>query len=271
MPDTAPPALAARGLSVRRAAVPILDRVDIALSPGERVGLIGPNGAGKTTLLRCLAGLARPDSGTVRLDGRPIADWPDAARARQIAYLAQAAECRWPMTVERVVALGRLAHVDRWGALAPADRAAIDRAIDEADVGHLRARAVTTLSGGERARVLLARALAVDAPLLLADEPVAGLDPGHQLQVMALIRRLSDAGRAVVMVLHDLSLAARHFSRLVLLHQGRVVADGPPARVLTAPTLARVYGITARIDPCADGLLVVPETLTPGGASHHTG
>lgn len=258
--------LEATGLSFVRDGATILHDVDFRLDPNEVVGLIGPNGAGKTTLLRCLIGLARPERGDIRLDGRSLAEWPSRARAGAMAYLAQNPDCHWPMSVERVVALGRLPHLDPWQAIAPGDIAAIERAIQATDISHLRDRSVTSLSGGERARVLLARALAVEAPFLFADEPVAGLDPGHQIQVMDLLRRSAGRDRAAVVVLHDLTLAARHCTRLVLLAEGRVVADGPPGEVLTAPILARIYGIAARIETHDGALMVVPEGLAQADA-----
>ncbi|CCG41985.1 ABC transporter ATP-binding protein [Magnetospirillum molischianum] len=253
--------LEAAGLSFVRGVAKVLHDVDFRLDPGEVVGLIGPNGAGKTTLLRCLIGLAPPSQGDIRLNGRPLADWPSRARAGAMAYLAQSPDCHWPMSVERVVALGRLPHLDPWQAIAPGDIGAIERAIDATDIGHLRHRPVTALSGGERARVLLARSLAVEAPFLFADEPVAGLDPGHQMQVMELLRGSANSERATVVVLHDLTLAARYCTRLVLLAEGRVVADGPPGVVLTASNLARIYGIAARIETHDGALMVVPEGL----------
>jgi len=253
--------LEARGLALTRGGQSILAEVDFQVGPGEVVGLIGPNGAGKTSLLRCLVGLAAPDRGTVSLDGRLLAAWPSRARAAVLAYLAQHPDCHWPMSAERVIALGRLPHLDPWQGIAPTDSRAIEAAIAATDVGHLRDRPVTTLSGGERARVLLARALAVEAPFLFADEPVAGLDPGHQIQVMELFRRVGGGERSVVVVLHDLTLAARYCSRLVLLAAGRVIADGAPEQVLTPPRLAQVYGIAARIERHDSGLLVVPDGL----------
>lgn len=243
--------LAAIDISHAYGARPVLTQVDLRVDPGEMVALIGPNGAGKSTLLRCLAGLIRPQRGQVLLDGVPLAGIPARERARRLAYLAQGGEVHWPLTVERLVALGRLPHLSPWTAPQAADRLAIDRAMDLCHAGDLRGRTVTTLSGGERARVLLARALAAEPSLLLADEPVAGLDPYHQLQVMDVLRARADAGTGIVMVLHDLTLAARFCTRVALLDGGRMVADGAPATVLRPGLLEQVYGVSmvpARLD-----------------------
>ncbi|OHT21916.1 ABC transporter ATP-binding protein [Edaphosphingomonas haloaromaticamans] len=248
------------GVALGRRAV--LADVDADLAPGRLIGVIGPNGAGKSTLVRALLGLVPLSGGGVRVDGQPVARLSRAALARRIAYLPQGQTLHWPLTVERLVALGRLPHLAPLSRIGEADVAAIDRAIEQADIGHLRGRVATELSGGERARVLLARALAVEAPALIADEPLAALDPGHQLEVMALLRRQADAGALVVAVLHDLSLAAGHCDRLLLLHHGRLVADGPPDRVLTADRLADVYGVRAWIGEVEGRRLVVP-------ISHH--
>jgi iron complex transport system ATP-binding protein len=217
----------------------VVDRVSIAVEGGALVGLIGPNGAGKTTLIRMLAGVLQPDAGIVRFDGKPLADLPKRALARRLAYMAQGADCHWPLTVERVVALGRLPHLATWQRPRDDDRRAIAAALDAADMTGFAARRATSLSAGERARALLARALAVEPAALLADEPVAALDPGHQLDLMTLLQSRARGGAAVVVVLHDLSLAARFCHRLVLLHEGRVLAEGAPETVLTADTLAR--------------------------------
>ena len=264
--------LEASNVSVRKGpGRPILDDASMRLSEGEMVGLIGPNGAGKTTLLRVLVGLQKADTGKIALRGTPVAEWKSREIAREIAYLAQNAVCSWPMQVERVVALGRLPHLDRWSQLADDDLQAIERVLKATNVAHLRARKATTLSGGEQARVMLARALAVGAPTLFADEPVSGLDPGHQIQVMELLSRHARGKRTTVAVLHDLTLASRYCSRLILMCEGRIVADGSPEAVLSAETLAAVYGIEARIG-CDGGILsVVPCGLAPGfrPGEHH--
>ena len=223
----------------------ILEGVAISAAAGEVVGLIGPNGAGKSTLLRVLCRLERPDTGTVLIDGRDAREIDRRRLARTIAYLAQAGECNWPLSVERVVSLGRLPHLGPWQRPGAGDARAVAEAMREADVATLGGRALDTLSGGERARVLLARALAVEAPAILADEPVVQLDSYHQLQIMELFRRRAAAGAAVVIVLHDLSLAARFCDRLVLLCAGRPIATGVPEQVLAPTNLETAYAIRA--------------------------
>jgi len=234
----------ARGLVVRFGQRAALAGVDCALAPGAFVGLVGPNGAGKTTLLKVLAGLLRADAGETRYDGVSAAELGRAALARRVAYLAQSGLSHWPLSVAHVVALGRLPHQRPFSPPSAADRAAVEAALAAAEVAELRDRPIGTLSGGERARALLARALAVEADMLLADEPVASLDPLHQLRAMALLRAAARKGAGVVAVLHDLTLATRFCDRLIVLAEGRVVADGPPS-ALTDAVLAEAYGVTA--------------------------
>jgi iron complex transport system ATP-binding protein len=235
--------LEANGIAVNFGAVSLLREVDLSVASGEMVGLIGPNGSGKTTLLRVLANLRRPDLGTVTLDGRNTADIGERQLSKYVAYLAQGGEVHWPMRVEALVALGRLPHRRAFRGHDNADRAAIEQALSSADVGSLRHRTMAHLSGGERMRALLARALAVQAPLLLADEPVAALDPLHQLNVMELLQSTVRKGAGIIVVLHDLSLAARFCDRLVLIAQGGIVAQGRPQEVLSRPHLAHAYGV----------------------------
>ncbi|MDX6749825.1 ABC transporter ATP-binding protein [Geminicoccaceae bacterium 1502E] len=237
--------LAGRELTVRIEGRTLLERVGIEAHGGELLGLIGPNGAGKSTLLRVLAGLQEAESGEVVCDGEPLGRLRPRERARRIAYLPQDGEVHWPLQVETMVALGRLPHRRVWGAHEERDRAAVEKALVAAGVAGLRRRRVSTLSGGERMRALLARALAVEAPVLLADEPVAALDPYHQLAVMELLHEAAGRGTAVVVVLHDLGLAARFCDRLVLLHEGRLLAAGPPEAVLAEDKLRRAYRVTS--------------------------
>lgn len=232
-----------RGLSVRLGAAPVVRDVSFCVKPGSLVGLIGPNGAGKSTLLRALAGLEPAEAGSVRLGGRDLAAYSRRELARNLAFLPQAREVHWPLAVERVAALGRLPHLAGGGPMAEADRAAVDRALARTDLQPFRTRRADTLSGGEAARLMLARALAVDAPILLADEPVTSLDPYHQLQGMELLRSVAQEGRVVLTVLHDLTLAGRFCERILLLRNGAIVADGPPAEVLTETNLAAAYAI----------------------------
>ena len=235
--------LSVRGLSVELGGRTIIDDAGFVAMGGDLIGLIGANGVGKSTLIRAVAGLLPTRAGTVEIDGRPVARAHARARAQAMAYLPQGQNVHWPLSVAHLVALGRIPHLQPFSRMAEGDRIAVDAAMARTQVDHLGERVVTTLSGGERARVLLARALAVEAPILLADEPVASLDPHHQLQVMELLRASARDGALVIAVLHDLALAARFCDRLLLMHDGGILADGPPAEVLAAPHLARAYAI----------------------------
>lgn len=233
------------GVTLGRRAV--VQHVSAAFHPGTLTGIVGPNGAGKSTLARAMLALV-PARGSVCIDGVDVTAMPRADLARRVAYVPQGQTLHWPLTVERLVGLGRLPHLAPMSRITDADTAAIDRALARADVLDLRDRIATELSGGERARVLFARALAVEAPALIADEPLASLDPGHQIDVMELLRAEASGGGLVIAVLHDLTMAARYCDRLLLIDGGRIVADGPPAAVLTADRLRAVYGIDARVE-----------------------
>lgn len=255
----------AKGVAIRFGPTSVLEDVDLATRGGEIVGLIGPNGSGKTTLLRVLANLRAPEAGRVHYAGRTAAEIGARELSRQIAYLAQGGTVHWPMRVETLVALGRLPHRRPFQGLDAADRLAIERAMTAADVTGLRTRTMGQVSGGERMRVLLARALAVDAPVLLADEPIAALDPLHQLQVMELLRAIAGKGRSVIVVLHDLALAMRFCDRLVLLACGGILAEGSPAQVLTDAHVAQAYGVEV-VRGERDGVpFVLPWTPTSQG------
>ena len=245
-------------LSVRLGRHPAVSGVSAALEPGQLVGIIGPNGAGKSTLIRALLGLVRAASGAVSIDDTPITSLSRKDVARRVAYLPQGQTLHWPLLVERLVALGRMPHLGPLSRLSPEDEAMVDAALARADVLHLKGRIATELSGGERARVLLARALAVGAPALIADEPLAALDPGHQLDVMDLLKGEARARSLVVTVLHDLGMAARYCDRLLLMDKGRLVADGKPMEVLTEQSLAQVYGISACIEADGEWPLILP-------------
>ena len=220
-----------------------LGRVSIDLAEGEMVGLIGPNGAGKTTCLRALVGLLPPTRGAVMFRGKDIAKANRKLLARAISYLPTGAPCHWPMSVRRVVSLGRLPHLANQGDLKTSDESVIDDVMEQADVVQFAERPVTTLSSGERMRVMVARALAQSPKALLADEPVATLDPYHQLRIMELLAALARRGSGVLAVMHDLSLAARFCDRLVLLVDGAIAAEGPPEAVLTPDRLRASYGV----------------------------
>jgi iron complex transport system ATP-binding protein len=236
----------------------VVEGVTARFDGGELVGVIGPNGAGKSTLVRAMLGLVPPCAGSVRLDGRNVAELPPRDRARALAYLPQGQTLHWPLAVERLVALGRLPHLAPLSRIGAEDRRIVAEAMARADVGHLAGRVATELSGGERARVMLARALAVGAAGLIVDEPLASLDPGHQIDVMELLLREARGGALVIAVLHDLTLAARHCDRLLLMDGGRLVAAGTPAEVLSPDRLRAVYGIDAMVDLSGATPLVVP-------------
>lgn len=239
-----------RNVSVRRGTRLVLDRASFEVGPGEFLGVIGPNGAGKTTLLRAALGL-------LPLQGHAsLAALPPASRARAAAWLPQTREAAWPISVEALVRLGRIAH-----RRPQAQEPAIEDALHRMGLTALRHRPVTALSGGEQARALIARALAQDTPALLVDEPIAGLDPAYQIATMTLLRDLARDGRTVIASLHDLGLVVRFCTRLLLMDRGRIVADGPPARVLTPDLLAQVFGIRGAFLDTADGPLFQPLAL----------
>jgi iron complex transport system ATP-binding protein len=228
-----------------------------ALRPGEITAICGPNGAGKSTLLACLAGLLEPDGGTVALDAAPLAKLAPRERAQAIGYLPQTPEVAWDVSVETLVGLGRLP----WGDANPQPVAAALAALDL--TGFAR-RPVSQLSGGERARALLARVLAGEPRWLLADEPLAALDLAHQLALLGTFHKLArDEGKGVVLVLHDLTLAMNHAQRVLVLDGGKLAADGPPEQALSEAVIAQVWGVAARwLGQSGARALVIPATST---------
>jgi iron complex transport system ATP-binding protein len=230
----------------------VLDDVSFAFRLGRVTALLGANGAGKSSLLACLAALRRPDSGAARLGGTDVQALDRWVRARAIGLLPQAADVHWDIDVQTLVGLGRFAHRGRWGD-SQADRDAVAAALAATDMTGFATRGVERLSGGERGRALLARVLAGEPDWLLADEPLASLDPAHQLDVLARLRGVAHSGRGVVLVLHDLHLAARVADDAVLLKDGRVVASGAADDVLTAPAIAEAYGIDVEIGRTPQG------------------
>ncbi|MFC0283276.1 ABC transporter ATP-binding protein [Camelimonas abortus] len=261
-------ALEARDLTVILDGRAAVRDVSLRLGRGEVVGLIGPNGAGKSTLLRALAGILPPARGAATLDGAPLARLEPRSRARAVAFLAQSAEVSAAMRVEDVVALGRLPHRRPFGGFTAADAAAVARALAGTGCEELRGRPVGALSGGERMRALLARALAVEAPFLLADEPVAALDPLHQLQAMALLRARAAEGAGVLVTLHDLTLASRFCDRLALMAQGRLLRHGPPAAVLDDAAMAAAYGVRVAHGQWRGETFVIPwSPAAPAGCA----
>lgn len=235
--------LSIRNLSVELTRQPVLHDVSADLTGGQLVGIVGPNGAGKSTLVRALLGLIDRTAGSIVLDGQPVDKMAARERARRIAYLPQQESVHWPVTVERLVLTGRLPYLAPLSRPGERDRAAVMRALDRVGIAAFRHRAVNELSGGELARVMLARALAVEADLLVTDEPLASLDPAHQFDVMALLREEAASGCLVLAILHDLNHALRECDRLLLLHKGKLCGDGCPADVLSPARMADVYGI----------------------------
>ena len=225
--------------------------VSATLAPGQITAICGPNGAGKSSLLECLAGLLSPDSGSVALDDQPLAALPPRERAKAIGYLPQTGEVAWDVAVRSLVALGRLPHRD-------ARAEPVEAAMAALDLEGLADRPVSRLSGGEKARALLARVLAGEPRWILADEPLAALDLAHQLALLGHLRRASDSGTGVLLVLHDLALAMNHADRVLVLDHGVLAADGPPEEALAAEVIARVWGVAARWlgEPGARALVV---------------
>ena len=239
--------LVANSISVSADSATLVSKASLTLSPGELVAILGPNGAGKTSLLRALLGLVELSSGSARLDGKDCAALPAAERARHISYLPQRRPLAWPNKVRDIVALGRFAHGAALGKLSPPDARAVDEAIAACDLRALAERNADTLSGGEIARVHFARALAAGAPLLIADEPTAALDPLHQLGIARLLRDFVDSGGGALVVLHDVALAARFADRLLWMREGQIVAAGTPAETVSEKLLLDVYGVRAHV------------------------
>jgi iron complex transport system ATP-binding protein len=246
--------LAANGIEVRYAGRPAVRPTSLELRRGELVALVGPNGAGKSTLLKALGGLI-PHGGEVTWNGRRLLD---RDRARTLAYLPQDPPVHWPLRVRDLVALGRLPHRAFGAGDVEADDRAVETALRLTDALPFAERAVDGLSVGERARVLLARALAVEAPALLVDEPIAMQDPHHQLRVMATLRDYARPDRIVIAVLHDLGLAARFCSRVLLVESGALVADGPPAAALSADSIRAHYRVEPFMAVHDDEAVIVP-------------
>jgi iron complex transport system ATP-binding protein len=238
--------------------------VTATFSAGAVTGIVGPNGAGKTTLLRAALGILPLTGGAVRIQDRDLKHWSREALARAIAYLPQGGDAHWPIPARDLVALGRLPHREMFAAPSPVDDAAIEEALRRSDATGFAGRRMDELSAGERARVLFARALATGAPVLLADEPAAYLDPAHQLRLMELLREEARRGTAVAVTLHDLALASRHCDEILVLHEGRVAAFGMPGDALSDAALASVFGIAAlrAPDPAGGAAALVPWRLT---------
>lgn len=234
--------LSVEGLSLALGGRPVLADISAVLPAGQVTVILGPNGAGKSMLLACLAGLRAPDAGCVLLDGEPVLAMEPRRRACRIGLLPQKGEVHWDVDVRTLVSLGRAPHAGRWG-MSAQDRAAIDAAMAATDTQAYASRPVQRLSGGEQARVLLARVLAGEPDWLLADEPLASLDPAHQLDVLDRLRAVAAQGTGVVLVVHDLTHAARIADHALLLREGRLLASGPADMVLQPDLLAKAYDI----------------------------
>jgi len=237
-PVATSPRISVKELVVQRSGRRIVDKLSFDVNAGEVLGLIGPNGAGKSTVLATLAGIDNPDAGSILVDGQEIKTLSTHERAQRIGWIEQLGTVHWPLSVERLVMLGRIPHLPPWSKTTEQDREAVESALEKADCLGLRHRQVPSLSGGERARV----------------------DLGHQLQTMQLLRDYASGVRATVIVMHDLSLAARYCNRLVLMHNGKLVSAGEPAAVLSHQNIADVYGVSV-ITGCDSVPWVVPEHL----------
>ncbi|MBO9621118.1 MAG: ABC transporter ATP-binding protein [Sphingomonas sp.] len=251
--------LSVSDLAVSLGARRVLEGVSAAFRPARVTAILGPNGSGKSTLVKTLAGLLDADAGQVRLDTRQLARIDPRERARLIGYLPQDPTVHWNIGVRDLVALGRLPHRSPFAGMSPEDDAAVQAALDATDTDRLAARTADQLSGGERARVLLARVLAGTPQWLLADEPLASLDPVHQIALLDRLRALAGEGMGVVIVLHDLIQAARAADDVLLLNQGRVIAFGPAGEALAHQPLRQAFGVEVMIVPDEQGrLLPVP-------------
>ena len=231
----------------------ILRNISLNLKAGEILGIIGPNGAGKSSLLKILARITEADTGELELNGQAYRDVELRSFARQLAYLEQTAPVNWPLLVEKVIQLGRSPYQNAYARLGKADEGAINKAIQATGIEHLRERVISTLSQGEKMLVALSRILASEPKVILADEPIAALDPYHQLLIMELIQAQTRAEQqgltqGAIVILHDLSLAVRFCDRLVLLHEGKVVSSGDPESVLSRQNLREFYKINCYSD-----------------------
>ena len=238
--------LVASSLGAAFGARSVFSEVSLTVGPGEVLALIGPNGAGKTTLLRMLAGLLRPARGAVLLEGRDLFTLPARERARKVGVMLEAPDETFGFTARELVLLGRFPHLGRMGFASVADHTHADEALAAVELLPLADRPYPTLSSGERQRVAMARLVCQDPAVLLLDEPTSRLDPAHALALVARLEAAARAGKTIVVVMHDLDLAARLATRVAVLAERTLIADGPPGDVLTPELIARVWGVRAR-------------------------
>lgn len=236
--------LVIKNLSAGYGNTSVLSGINVAAKPGELIGLVGPNGSGKSCLLKTVTGLITPDIGAVSLSGQSVHSFAPRVRARHIAWLAQDRSAVWTLSVRALVSLGRAPYRGRLGKLSTDDNNAVDQALASAHCSELQNRRFDHLSGGEQARVLLARALAVGAPLILADEPIVSLDPYYQLSIMQTLRGEAQSGKIVIASLHDLSLAKQFCDRVWVMKTGQILADDRPAISLNTGTIEQVFNVT---------------------------
>ncbi len=248
--------LEASGLLVRRGGRPIVDGIDLTAAAGDFVAVIGANGAGKSTLLSMLAGLLAPDAGTVAYDGVPIRTLSGAALAQRRSYLPQNPRCEWPISVERLVGLGLTPELPAFGTFARPDLERIAHALDACDLTDHRDQAATSLSGGELARAMLARAIVGDPDLLIVDEPLAGLDPRHMIDAARRLHAYARTGKIVIASVHDLTIAGRYATRIVALRDGRVASAGVATEVLTPDVIRAVFDVEAELLTASHGRYV---------------
>ena len=260
-------AIEVAGLNFTYARERVLHDVHVLFPKGDLTAIIGPNGAGKTTLLNCINGLTTPGSGRIRLHGTQVGDLNARQRARTVAAVPQEFHIPFAYRVREIVALGRSPHLDFWGSLSEGDERTIDEALRETETTELQSRRFNELSGGERQRVIVAMALAQRPRVLLLDEPTTHLDLAHEIEILNLVRRVNREQNVTVLAcMHDINLAASFFRRVLVIHEGRLVADGDPATVLTAELMADVFNVRADVltDPVSGRPRVAPH-VHPNG------
>lgn len=236
----------------------VLKNVSFDVGPGEIVGVIGPNGAGKTTILKAFAKLIQPTTGSLEILGKYLSEIRNEDSSKIIAYLPQNHAIYWSLSVERVIALGRIPHLMPWQKSDSQDKDIIYKSMKMTDTDALRNRDINALSGGEQTLVMIARVLAQQTPLILADEPMQGLDPNHQIKIMELFKKIAGENKGIIIVMHDLSLAARFCDKLILLNEGHVLDSGPPRKVLSPENLKDAFRIEARFQYDKKDLFLIP-------------